>query len=48
MGCKTHTPEQTIFKLREVEVPVGQGESMATACRNIAASGQTYYHWRKE
>ena len=36
MGRKTFTAEQIIFKLREVEVLVGQGESIANACRKIA------------
>ena len=35
MGRKAFTPEQIIFKLREVEVLVGQGESIALACRNL-------------
>ena len=48
MGRKTFTPEQIIFKLREVEVLVGQGESITTACRKIAVTEQTYYRWRKE
>ena len=48
MGRKTFTPEQIIFKLREVEILVGQGESIAVACRKIAVTEQTYYRWRKE
>ena len=48
MGRKTFTPEQIIFKLREVEVLVGQGESVAMACRRTAVTEQTYYLWRKE
>ena len=48
MGRKTFTPEQIIFKLREVEVLVGQGESVAMACRKIAVTEQTYYRWREE
>lgn len=48
MGRKTFTPEQIIFKLREVEVLVGQGESIAMACRKIAVTEQTYYRWRRE
>lgn len=47
MGRKAFTPEQIIFKLREVEVLVGQGESIALACRKIAVTEQTYYRWRK-
>ena len=48
MGRKTFTPEQIIFKLREVEILVGQGESISVACRQIAVTEQTYYRWRKE
>jgi len=48
MGRKTCTVEQLIFKLREVEVMVGRGASIAEACRNIAVTEQTYYRWRKE
>lgn len=48
MGRKTYTPEQIIFKIREVEVLVGQGERIAAACRKIAVTEQTYYRWRKE
>jgi len=48
MGRKAFTAEQIIFKLREVEVLVGQGASIAEACRKIAVTEQTYYRWRKE
>ena len=48
MGRKSFTAEQIIFKLREVEVLVVQGESIAMACRKIAVTEQTYYRWRKE
>ena len=48
MGRKTFTAEQIIFKLREVEVLVGQGASIVEACRKIAVTEQTYYRWRKE
>ena len=48
MGRKIFAPEQIILKLREVEILVGQGESIAVACRKIAVTEQTYYRWRKE
>lgn len=48
MGRKSFSAEQIIFKLREVEVLVGRGESIAMACRRIAVTEQTYYRWRKE
>lgn len=48
MAKKTFTPEQIIFKLREVEVLVGQGETVASVCRSIGVTEQTYYRWRKQ
>lgn len=48
MGSKSFTAEQIVFKLHEVEVLVGQGASVANACRRIAVTEQTYYRWRKE
>jgi len=48
MGRKTFTAEQIIFKLREVEVLIGQGTSIAEACRKIVVTEQTYYRWRRE
>ncbi|MDR2744707.1 MAG: transposase [Desulfovibrio sp.] len=48
MGRKTFSAEQSIFKLREVEVLMGQGVNIAEACRKIAVTEQTYYRWRKE
>jgi len=48
MGRKTFSAEQIILKLREVEVQVNQGTSIAEACRKIAVSEQTYYRWRKK
>lgn len=41
MGRKVFAPGQIIFKLHEVEVLVGQGESIALACRKIAVAEQT-------
>jgi hypothetical protein len=35
------TPEKIVFRLRVVEVPVGQGESIATAYRKITVTEQT-------
>ena len=48
MAKKTFTPEQILFKLREVEVRVGQGETVASVCRSIGVTEQTYYRWRKQ
>jgi transposase-like protein len=43
-----HGPEEIISKLREVEVHLAQGKSVAQACRQIGVTEQTYYRWRKD
>jgi transposase-like protein len=48
MARKKHTPEQIIGKLREIEVGLAVGRSVAEMCRSIAVSEQTYYRWRAE
>ena len=48
MGRKAFTPEQIIFKLREVEVLVAQGESIAIACRKIAVAGVDSLLWTSQ
>jgi len=48
MVRKTYTPEQIINKLREAEVHINQGVSIAEASRKISVTQQTYYRWRKE
>ena len=48
MVRKTYTPEQIINKLREAEIHINQGISVAEASRKIGITEQTYYRWRKE
>ncbi len=48
MARKTHTAEQIINKLREAEIHINQGVSIAEASRKIGITEQTYYRWRKE
>ena len=48
MAKKGCTPEQIINKLREAEVLLSQGSSVAEASRKIGIVEQTYYRWRKE
>lgn len=45
---KAHTPEEIVAKLRQVEVLVGQGKSVAEALRAIGVTEPTYYRWRTE
>ena len=48
MVKKGYSPEQIINKLREAEIYLGQGASIAEASRKIGITEQTYYRWRKE
>ena len=48
MGTKKHKPEEVVAKLRQVDVLVSQGQSVADAIRGIGVTEVTYYRWRKE
>ena len=45
---RRYSPEQIIMKLREAEVLLSQGQTIAQACKAIEISEQTYYRWRRE
>ena len=48
MPKKRHKPEEIVAKLRQVDVLVSQGQSVADAIRSIGVSEVTYYRWRRE
>ena len=48
MPKKGYTPEQIIHKLREAEVILSQGATLAMMLKKIGVSDCTYYRWRKE
>ena len=48
MAKKRHTPEQVINKLREAEVAIAEGRTVAEAARRIGVTEQTFYRWRSE
>jgi len=48
MRKKRFTTEQIIHKLREAEVLLAKGKSVAEASKQLDISEQTYYRWRKE
>jgi len=48
MARRIYAPEQIINKLREAEIHINQGISIAEASRKIGITDQTYYRWRKE
>ena len=43
-----HTVEQILAKLREAEVAMSKGQSVAHVCRALSITEQTYYRWRNE
>jgi len=43
MAKKHAMPEQTIAKIREAEVLVAQGKTVADAAKQIGTTEQTYY-----
>ena len=48
MSRKRFTPEQIIGKLREAEVALAQGQTVAQVCRTMGVAEQTFYRWRRE
>ncbi len=48
MAKRRHTTEQIIGKLREAEVLLAKGHSLAKVVRKQGITDQTYYRWRKE
>ena len=48
MAKKGRKPEEIVAKLRQVDVLVSQGRSVADAIRAIGVTEVTYYRWRRE
>ena len=48
MARRKQTPEQVINKLREAEVAIAEGGTVAEAARRIGVTQQTFYRWRSE
>ena len=48
MPKKRYKPEEIVAKLRQVDVHLSQGSSVADAIRQIGVSEVTYYRWRQE
>ena len=43
-----HSTEQIVNKLRQADVELAKGQSIAAVCKQIGVTDQTYYRWRKE
>jgi transposase-like protein len=48
MGRKRHSAEEVINKLRQADVELGKGNTVAGVCKLLGVSEQTYFRWRKE
>ena len=48
MARKRYSPEEIIGRLREAEVALAEGATVAEVCRRIGVTEVTYYRWRKE
>ncbi len=48
MSRKRFKPEVIVNKLREADVLIAQGRTVAHASKQIGVTEQTYYRWRKE
>lgn len=48
MSRKRFSAEEIVNKLRESDVLIARGQSIAQACKQIGVTDQTYYRWRKE
>jgi putative transposase len=48
MGTKRHKPEDVVAKLRQADVLIAQGQSVADVIRTLGVTEVTYYRWRKE
>jgi putative transposase len=48
MPTKRHKPEEIVAKLRQVDVLVSQGQTVADAIPAIGVTEVTYYRWRQE
>ena len=48
MAGKRYTAEQIIGHLRQAEIRISEGKTLAEVVRELGVSEQTYYRWRKE
>ena len=48
MKGKKYSAEQIVSKLREADVLIGKGQTVADACRQLQVTDVTDYRWRKE
>ena len=47
MAKKRHSAEEVINKLRQADVELGKGNTVAGVCRLLGVTEQTYFRWRR-
>ncbi len=48
MKRKRHTPEEIVRRLREADVLLAEGKSIADVAKQFGVSEQTYHRWRAQ
>ena len=48
MGRRHYWPEEIISKIREAEVLLAEGMTVAQMANSLGGTEQTYYRWRKQ
>lgn len=48
MGRKRHSTEEIVNKLRQADVELGKGNTVAGACKLLGVTEATYFRWRRE
>ena len=48
MPKKKYRPEEIITKLREADILISQGQTVASVIKSLGVSEVTYYRWRKD
>lgn len=48
MKRKRHTPEQIIAKLRDADVMLASGRSLAESLRSLGIAEPTFHRWRRQ
>jgi len=48
MARKRYSDEDVLNLLRQIELNLASGSSVATACRSAGVSDTTYYNWRRK
>ena len=48
MARRRHTPDQILTKLRDADVMITNGQTLAEVAKQLEVSEQTYHQWRNQ